>query len=126
MDEFEVHTAILRRTEKIESWKMGMIKPNDKWNDEVQNALSAADLVVMLLSPNFFASDYIWDHEFLNTLERWRRKEVIVAGIVINKCEWRSTPLKDIQLIAKGKVISEAANRDTAWFEAVQDLKRIL
>jgi internalin A len=125
-EEFELHTALLRRNGLIQSWQMGMIKPNDDWDAEVQTALDEADIVVMLLSSNFFASNYIWEKEFLNTLERRKKGDVALAGIVLSKCGWQDTPLRDIQLISKGRVINECDNRDTAWYEAVQDLKRLL
>ncbi len=125
-EEFETHSVMLRRLGLVESWDMGMIKPNDAWDAKVQAALDAADIVVMLLSSNFLNSEYIWDKEFLTTLGRWQRGECKIAAVVLSKCGWRDTLLKDIQLISKGRVIDEAANRNTAWYEAVEDLKRML
>jgi adenylate kinase family enzyme len=125
-DEFDTATTMLRRNQAIETWDMGEIVPDQQWNAEIQTKLDSADIVVMLLSPRFFQSTYIWDHEFKNTLVRWQAGKVKIAGIVLSKCEWRETPLKDIQLVNKGKEIDLAPNRDAVWYDVVQDLKRML
>jgi hypothetical protein len=125
-NEFDIATAVMRRMGLFETWQMGMIVPNQEWDLEVQKNLEAADIVVFLLSPRFFASAYIWEHEFMNTLARWERKECQIAGIVLSKCDWQLTRLKDIQLLRKGREIDLAPNRDEAWMEVVNDLRRML
>ena len=125
-DEFDTATAVMRHHQTIETWDMGGIVPNQQWNVEIQSQLDAADVVVMLLSPRFFQSRYIWDHEFKNTLARWQAGQVKIAAIVLSKCDWRDTPLKNIQLVNKGKEIDLAPNRDAIWYDVVQDLKRML
>ena len=125
-EEFMVATAMLRRNREIAIWDMGMIKPNAQWDAVIQANLDAADIVVMLLSQRFFNSAYIWEHEFQNTLARWEAGKVMIGGIVLSKCDWRDTPLKNIQLVNKGKEIDLAPNRDAIWYDVVQDLKRML
>lgn len=52
-----------------EVWDCGMLEEG-KWDEQIQNKLLEADLVILMLSINFFASNYIVQDELLKTLER--------------------------------------------------------
>jgi internalin A len=52
-----------------EVWDCGMLEEG-KWDEQIQNKLLEADLVILMLSINFFSSNYIVQHELLKTLER--------------------------------------------------------
>lgn len=44
-------------------WTDGQIILGEKWHDEIQTALQACDLGLLLVSPTFLSSAYIKDHE---------------------------------------------------------------
>lgn len=46
------------------------ILPGKKWHDEIQTALQKSDFGLLLVSPAFFASDYIKDHELQQLLAK--------------------------------------------------------
>jgi TIR domain len=45
--------------EGLDCWDDTHIRPGDDWKQEIQNALDTAQIAVLLISANFFASDFI-------------------------------------------------------------------
>ena len=93
-------------------------------DDVTKEKVSAADAVLALVSPDFFADDDILDKDF----EWAKTKPGALIPVVIRPCDWRAnsdlrkiTPLPDDAL-----PLSLAANRDEALQRIVDQLKRRL
>src|SRR5436190_23237842 len=57
-DALDNHLSILKRQKLIEIWYDGKISRGVKWEDEIDKHLSSADIVLLLVSAAFLASDY--------------------------------------------------------------------
>ena len=66
MGRLKAHLSPLMRSEKIETWTDQEILPGTEWDDEIQKKLNASDIVLLLLSADFVASEYIWNKELKN------------------------------------------------------------
>lgn len=53
------HLKPLDREGRLECWDDTHIRPGDDWKQEIQNALDTAQVAVLLISADFFASDFI-------------------------------------------------------------------
>ncbi len=54
---------------RLRQWNDRMIPLGDLWREEIATALRAADFGLLLLSPEFFASDFIGHHELPHFIE---------------------------------------------------------
>lgn len=65
------------------------IGPGDDWNDEIESAMNAADVAVLLVSPQFLASDFVREVELPRLLER-HRQGLRLVPILVAPCSWES------------------------------------
>ena len=84
-------------------------------------------LHLFIFAADAIASDYIWDVEIQTALERHRNKAAQVVPIFLQDCEWRHTPLKDLQGLPRdGKPVSGFTNPEEAWAKITEEIRRLV
>jgi TIR domain len=79
-----VHLARLIRDGKVELWDDTRIKAGEHWREEIRAALARARVAVLLISADFYASDFIADKELPPLLEAERERGLVILGVHIN------------------------------------------
>ena len=127
-DQLNVFLAPLRRSGKISAaWTDREILPGQEWDAAIKQELAEADLILLLVSPHFLASDYIWQHEISKAMERHERREAVVIPIILRPCDWQEMPFAKVQgLPRNAKPVSTYTNQDEAWLEVAQGIKRVV
>src|SRR4029453_9674591 len=69
-EELDAHLALLRRRGVLNPWHDRRIAPSDDWKESIDSHLEAADIVLLLISPDFMASDYCYDVEMTRAIAR--------------------------------------------------------
>lgn len=82
----------LERRGQISIWHDGEIVPGEEWEKAIKLRLETADLILLLLSSDFFASDYIEKKELKEALLRHARGESTVAPVIVRHCLWQEHP----------------------------------
>lgn len=127
LDQLLRHMAGLRRQGKIAPWNDQDILPGEEWDDAIKNELATADIILLLISSDFLATDYIWKVEIATAMERHERKEARVIPVFIRNCDWSGMPFSKLNgLPSKAKPVSSYADRDEAWVEVVKGIERVL
>ena len=72
-DRLEVHLSLLKRQGVIETWHDRRISPGEAIDRSIGTRLDTADVILLLVSPDFVASDYCYDVEMTRALERHER-----------------------------------------------------
>jgi TIR domain len=57
------HLRATERAFKIEFWADKRIKAGNYWSTKIADAIEAAEIHILMLSPAYIRSDYIFDHE---------------------------------------------------------------
>ena len=97
-DELEVHFANLKRSGYVETWHDRKILPGQDWDNKIKEQLENADIVLMLISPHFIHSDYIWNEELKIIKERKKNKDGIIdIPILLHPCDLEGLEIMDNQ-----------------------------
>jgi len=121
------HLAILRRTERIENWHDREIMPGEEWQDEINEHLENADLILLLISVDFLASDYIYHKEMKRALERHEAGAAKVIPIILRHVDWSGSPIESLQVLPKdGLPIVSWDDRDEAWANVARGIRRAI
>jgi hypothetical protein len=84
-----------------------------------------ADLILLLISPDFLASDYCYGKEMDRALERHQRHEAHVIPVIVRPVDWEKAPFSYLQAVPKdGKAITLWANKDQALMDAAKSIRK--
>lgn len=117
LTKLETHLKHLIREEKIVVWNDTLIQPGDRWQEKIETALSSAAAVLLLVSANFIASDFIFNHELPMILELAERNRLKVLWIAVGASSYKITkiaayqalndPLHPLDMLRGGKLNQE-------------------
>lgn len=68
MERLKVHLTPLEREGMLDFWIDTDIEPGQQWYDEIEEAIAEAKVAVLLISPDFLASDFIATEEIPRVL----------------------------------------------------------
>lgn len=114
--------AHLRPLERqgIITWHDRQILPGTEWDEEIKARLNAADIILLLLSSDFLATDYCTQVEIPEALRRHEAGEATVMPVILRHCGWRFTDLAAIQAYPeKAKPIKSWMDIDEAFTDVV-------
>jgi hypothetical protein len=120
--------ASLRRSGKVEIWSDNQIDLGTDWSDVTKERLRQADIIFLLLSEDFMASDHIWDNQLKESLERRDNGEaVMLVPILVRSCDVKNTPLDNIQGLPRDKkAIVLYPDLDEAWYNVALEIRYIV
>ncbi len=126
-NELEKHLSLLRRHGLIAEWHDHQIVAGTEWAHEIDEHLETASIILLLISPDFLASDYCYDIEMERALERHKRGEAHVIPIIVRPVDWHDAPFAHLHCLpGDGKPITEWDNQDAAFREITQGIRRVL
>lgn len=126
-EELDKHFAALKRSDKVETWNDREMAAGTRFDDDIKNHLNQDDIIILLISSDFIASDYCYNIEMQKAIERANNNECKVIPIIVRPCLWTETPIKDILSLPKdGKPISKYEDRDEAYLEIVSAVNNMI
>ncbi|WP_192881669.1 GUN4 domain-containing protein [Nostoc sp. CENA543] len=100
-DELADHLATLKREGVISRWHDRKILPGQERDHQINDNLNTADIILLLVSSNFLASDYCWDVEVKRAIERHNAGEACVIPVILRPVDWKGTPFAKLQALPK-------------------------
>jgi hypothetical protein len=118
------HLAPLKRLGLIEDWHDQEIKAGDEWEKAILTRVAKADLVLLLVSADFIASEYCYATELEKALERHAAKEATVIPVILRHCLWNELPFGKLQALPAGaKPVTSWENQDEALMTVAQGVR---
>jgi len=92
-DRLVKHLRVLAPEQAIAVWDDRRIAAGMSWRAETEEAINSATVVILLVSPDYLASDFIMSAELPGLLARRRRAEALpIVPVIVSPCPWRKIP----------------------------------
>lgn len=126
-DRLEVHLAMLKRQGAISTWHDRCIKAGDDFGQQIDENLERADVILLLISPDFIASDYCHEVEMHRALARNTEGTARVIPVILKPCDWMHPPLSNLLAApTDGKPIVKWPNEDDAFVDVIRMIREAL
>ena len=120
-DELVAHLSALRWQGVIADWYERNVGLGKEWLREIDPYLERADVILLLVSPDFVNSDYCYGAEVKYALHRHEIGQTCVIPIILRPIDLEDTPFAGLPVLpTDGKSVA-------AWFspqEALLDVVR--
>lgn len=128
-DELNKHLTLLQRQDIIDSWYDRNITAGTEWAQAIDTHLNTADLILLLISADFLASDYCYEKEMLRAIECHNNQETCIIPIILRPCDWTSAPFGKLQALpiahgAGAKAVTTWSNQDEAFSEIALGIRK--
>jgi len=128
----ETHLEPMNRLGIAMNWSDVQIVPGQEWNEAILGQLRSADVILLLLSPDALASDYIWKTEIPEAMIRHSQGRCRIVPVLLRPCDWTEMPFAKIEMTPKHPqtnkllAISSWTDRDEAMNTVVEAVKATL
>jgi WD40 repeat protein len=91
LDRLRTFLKLLERNRPgvFDFWDDSRIPPSGLWEKEIQNALKAANVALLLISVDFLASEFIKTVELPALLAKERARGLVIVPIILKPCPFR-------------------------------------
>src|SRR6266566_5715704 len=127
LKKLKTHLWPLQRQGLIDVWHDRDINAGTEWEQVIKEQLNTAQIILLLVSPDFMASDYCYTIEMKQALERHDKKEATVIPIILRPVYWQGV-LGNLQALpkdAKPVISSHWHNEDDAFFNIVEGVMKV-
>lgn len=92
LDELLVHLRPLEHAGLVDAWSDQRIKASQMWKQEIQAALGRAQVAILMISPDFLASDFIVNNELPPILAGARSGSISILPVILRPCRFVRDP----------------------------------
>ena len=89
LEQFWTHLSPLEEDYGLQRWDDSRIQPGDIWLKEIEQALERAQVALLLVSPDFLASDFIRRKELPALFEAAEKDGLTILWLPIRPCSWK-------------------------------------
>ena len=127
VDHLRKHLSPLERNGLISLWDYGNITPGAEREQEIKKHLDEAQIILLLISSSFLASNYCYTVEMQRAIERHERKEARVIPVILRPVNWNIAPVDKLQALPDhAKAISTWRNRDKGFKNVADGIIKVI
>ncbi|MGZ3625416.1 MAG: tetratricopeptide repeat protein [Ktedonobacteraceae bacterium] len=121
--ELEKHLSNLKRQNIITSWYDGDIIPGAELEPEIISHLKRAQIILLLVSADFIASDFCYTKEMQEAFARHDANKVSVIPILLRPTDLKDSPLTTLKMLpTDAKAITMWPTHDEGFVDVVKGI----
>ena len=124
-NQLETQLAMLRRQGVISTWHDRRIIAGEEFAQVIDDHINADDIILLLASADFLASDYCYELEMQRAMERHEAGEAVVIPVILRACDWQGAPFGKLQATpTDARPVTQWPDRDQAFLEVARAIRR--
>lgn len=125
--ELEKHLSNLKRQNVISSWHDGDILPGTPWRAQIVDHLKNDEIILLLISADFIASDFCYSVQLQQALDRHHAQQAQVIPILLRPTDWKGAPFAELEMLPTDtKAVTLWHSHDEAFKDVVQGIRRVI
>lgn len=117
--------SVIRKKPRV--FQVGKIVADEIWDGAVERKLQKADIVLLLLSPDFLKNRYMQKKEFAVVMERHSRGAALMIPVLLRPCDLHDTSLNQLQILpGPNKPVPLTKDRDLVYTEIANEIDRLI
>jgi len=122
--ELDKHLSNLKRQQLISAWYDGDIMPGTEWQPQIMHHLQTDQIILLLISADFMASDFCYSIEMTQAMDRHRANQARVIPIILRPTDWKGAPFAGLKVLPKdGKPVTRWPTHDDAFANVVEGIR---
>ncbi len=126
-DQLEKHLSVLKRQGIITGWHDEEIEVGSERDVLLKKHLNLSDIILLLISADFIASDSCYSVEMMQAMDRHRRGEAHVIPILLRSIHMQGLPFAILQFLpTDGKPIANRRDKDDAFAKIAGAIRNLI
>src|SRR5262249_47835153 len=127
LEHLKKHLMPLQRQGLIHIWSDTNLDAGAEWEKELQQHLESADIILLLISPDFISSEYCYSTEMKRAIERHDQGSAHVIPILLRPVHWDEAPFAKLQMLPTNAIpVTKWPDRDDAFHDITGHIKRFV
>ena len=124
-NKLETHLKLLQRQNIINTWHDRKIDAGNEWKKEIDDNLETADIILLLISPDFIQSDYCFDIEVKRAMQRHQDGSATVIPISLRSYDTTDADFMSLQGLPKDfKPVVKWEHEDDAFTDISKGIRK--
>jgi hypothetical protein len=124
-DTLEKHLSLLKKQGIISDWHDREITAGSQWKNAIDEHLESAQIILLLISADFLASDYCYDVEMARALARHEQNDARVITIILRPVDWEGSPFSHLECLPKdAEPVTLWENEDAAFTDIAKGIRK--
>ena len=123
-DQLEKQLAMLKHQGVIDTWHDRAIGAGQDFSQSIDDHINRDEIILLLVSPDFIASNYCYNIEMKRALERHEAGDAIVIPVILRACDWHPSPFGRLLATPRdGKPVTQWPDRDEAFLQVAKAVR---
>ncbi|MCC4244844.1 toll/interleukin-1 receptor domain-containing protein [Stappia indica] len=125
-DQLEKQLAMLKRQGVISTWHDRRIDAGEEIDKAINEQINRDEIILLLVSPDFLASEYCYAVEMKRAMERHEAGEATVIPVILRACDWHPAPFGKLNAVPRdGKPVKQWTDIDEAFLQVAQAIRQV-
>lgn len=122
----EKHLSVPRRQSEIVTRHERLVAPGKELHAELQGMLDRADLIVLLITPDFIASDFCYHEQMNAAISRHNRHSARVIPVIVRPCDLEGLPVAKLKALpTTRKPITDDRRPERIWAQVAREIRAV-